>query len=290
MFKEYARDELFDSMLYAEMSNRAKNEETRKILLTMSQQERSHYEFWKKYAGDVKITFKDRVLLRIYFLLGKILGTVFTIKFLEKREGDTSKIYRKILEEGKIEKEDEDTLKRMIEEETHENYFVSQIDEFALRYLGAIALGIADAIIELTGVQAGFIGFTGFSVVTGIAGLIVGVSASMSMAAAAYLQAKQEKGKKPAVTALTTGIAYLFTVIALTFPYFINFQLLLAFTVSLTLALSILAFFSFYSSVIFDRKFFSDYLENVGIIFLVVVIGYLFGDLVKNYFGLKSLY
>ncbi len=111
MFKEYARDELFDSMLYAEMSNRAKNEETRKILLTMSQQERSHYEFWKKYAGDVKITFKDRVLLRIYFLLGKILGTVFTIKFLEKREGDTSKIYRKILEEGKIEKEDEDTLK-----------------------------------------------------------------------------------------------------------------------------------------------------------------------------------
>ncbi len=165
-----------------------------------------------------------------------------------------------------------DVLKRIIEEEEiHENYFVSQIDEFALRYLGAIALGIADAIIELTGVQAGFIGFTGSSVVTGIAGLIVGVSASMSMAAAAYLQAKQERGKKPAVTALTTGIL----------------QLLMVFSVSLTLALTILAFFSFYSSVIFDRKFLSDYLENMGIIFLVVTIGYFFGDLVKNFFGIE---
>ncbi|RLE92211.1 MAG: rubrerythrin family protein [Thermoprotei archaeon] len=288
MFREFARDELFDSMLYAEMANRAKNEETRKALLTMSQQERSHYEFWRKYAGDIKITFKDRIMLKIYLFMGRILGTVFTVKFLERREGDTSNIYRRILEEGKIREEDEDVLKRIIEEEEiHENYFVSQVDEFALRYLGAIALGIADAIIELTGVQAGFIGFTGSSVVTGIAGLIVGVSASMSMAAAAYLQAKQEKGKKPAVTALTTGIAYLFTVIALTVPYFVNFQLLMAFSASLTLALVILAFFSFYSSVIFDRKFLSDYLENMGIIFLVVAIGYFFGNLVKNFFGIE---
>lgn len=285
-FAEYARDELFDSLLYKEMARRSRREENRKVLEEMSRQEYWHYRFWSKYAGEVGLSALDRLRLRLYLLMGRVLGTVFTIKFLEKHEGETIEEYKRIYEERGVREEDLKYLEKIIrDEEEHEKYFISQIDEFAVRYLGSIALGMADAIIELTGVHAGFIGFTASSIVTGIAGLIVGVSASMSMATAAYLQAKQELGKKPLVSALSTGAAYILTVATLTSPFFTDIGLFLAFTVSVFLALLILALFSYYSSVVFERAFLKDYLENVGLIFIIVLISYFFGEFVRSIFG-----
>lgn len=284
-FEEYAKDELFDSLLYREMARRAGGE-NRRILEEMSKQEEWHYRFWSKYSGPVRLSSWDRVRLKLYLLASRVLGKVFTVKFLERHEFGVVGEYRRILEEGLVDEEDRSLLERIIkDEEEHEAYLASQLDEFAVRHLGSIALGMADAIIELTGVHAGFIGFTSSSILTGIAGLIVGVSAAMSMAAASYLQAKQEHGKEPLVSAGATGLAYILTVVALTSPFFTALPLLEAFAVSLVMAFGILAFFSFYSSVIFDRAFLRDYLENAGVIVMVVVVGYYFGELVHRVFG-----
>ena len=270
------------------MARRTKNPENKRILEEMAKQEYGHYLFWKRYSGEVKLSSGDRIILKLLILVSKLMGTVFTVKFLERHESEVVEEYKRVLEERSIKEEDLETLKKIIEEEeVHENYFISQIDEFAIRHLGSIALGMADAIIELTGVHVGFIGFSGSSIVTGIAGLIVGISASMSMAAASYLQAKQEKGKQPILSALTTGLAYILTVITLASPFFTIPSILYAFILSSMLAFSILGFFSYYSSVIFDRKFLRDYLENVLLIMLIVVVGYFFGDFVKTFFGFK---
>ncbi len=280
----YARDELFDSLLYREMARRSKGE-NRRILEEMSKQEEWHYRFWSKFSGEVGLTAWDRVRLKLYLLASRLLGTVFTVKFLERHEGEVIREYRELLESGALTGKDEELLKRVIrDEEEHENYFVSQIDEFAVRHLGSIALGMADAIIELTGVHAGFLGFTASTILTGIAGLIVGVSAAMSMSAASYLQAKQEHGKEPLVSAAATGIAYILTVVALTSPFFVLPDIVEAFAASVALALAILAFFSYYSSVIFDRGFLKDYLENAGLILVVVAVSYYFGEFVHRVF------
>jgi VIT1/CCC1 family predicted Fe2+/Mn2+ transporter len=53
-----------------------------------------------------------------------------------------------------------------------------------------IVLGLADAIIEITCVHVGFLGVTSSTLIAGVAGLVVGFAASISMASAAYLQAK----------------------------------------------------------------------------------------------------
>jgi len=73
-YAEYAKDELFDSLLYKEMAKRTKREENRKILEEMSKQEYWHYKFWSKYAGEVELTALDKLRLRIYLLMSKILG------------------------------------------------------------------------------------------------------------------------------------------------------------------------------------------------------------------------
>ena len=60
---------------------------------------------------------------------------------------------------------------------------------------------------------------TSRTIVAGVAGLIVGVSAAVSMASAAYIQAKHEMGKSPKFSALITGLAYITAVVALSTPY-----------------------------------------------------------------------
>ncbi len=283
----YALDELFDSKLYRAMAERERDSNNRAILLRMAEEEYRHYEFWKRFCGDVELSPRDEFKLRFFKLSSMILGKVFTIKFLERHEKSVLTEYTEILESGALSGEDYAELERIIEDEkNHESALADQIEEFAVRHLGAIALGMSDAIIELSGVHAGFLGYTSSSVYTGIAGLIVGVSASMSMAAAAYLQSKQEKGKAPGTTAAVTGVMYMLTVILLTAPFLLGLPIFTALMASLALAFMILAFFSFYSSVVMDRAFAREYLENVGIIFLVVVIGYFFGELVKKLTGL----
>ncbi|MGC8987331.1 MAG: VIT1/CCC1 transporter family protein [Infirmifilum sp.] len=284
--REFALDELFDSILYLEMSKREKKPENKQLLMKMSEQERAHYEFWKLFSGEVRLTTRDFARLRLFILLSRVLGKVFTIKYLERHEGKVVAEYRGILESGALEEDKKVILEKIIEDEVeHETSLTNQLEEFAVKHLGAIALGMSDAIIELSGVHAGFLGYTASSVTTGIAGLIVGVSASMSMSAAAYLQSKQEKGKSPGTTAIVTGLMYMLTVILLTAPFLAGLPLLHALVLSLILAFIVLAIFSFYSAVIMDRAFLRDYVENIGIIFLVVAIGYFFGEWVKGVTG-----
>ncbi|AKG38306.1 hypothetical protein MA03_02060 [Infirmifilum uzonense] len=284
--REFALDELFDSILYLEMSKREKKPENKQLLMKMSEQERAHYEFWKLFSGEVRLTTRDFARLRLFILLSRVLGKVFTIKYLERHEGKVVAEYRGILESGALGEDKKVILEKIIEDEVeHETSLTNQLEEFAVKHLGAIALGMSDAIIELSGVHAGFLGYTASSVTTGIAGLIVGVSASMSMSAAAYLQSKQEKGKSPGTTAIVTGLMYMLTVILLTAPFLAGLPLLHALVLSLILAFIVLAIFSFYSAVIMDRAFLRDYVENIGIIFLVVAIGYFFGEWVKEVTG-----
>jgi len=286
--REFALDELFDSLLYQAMAERERNPANKSILLEMAKQERMHYEFWKRFSCEVKLGPRETFRLRLFNLTSRLLGKVFTIKLLERHEGDVVAEYEEILRSGSLSEDDSRILERIIEDErSHENALANQIEEFAVRHLGAIALGMSDAIIELSGVHAGFLGYTSSSIYTGIAGLIVGVSASMSMAAAAYLQSKQGRGKSPGSTAAVTGVMYMLTVVLLTAPFLLGLPIVSALAASLLLAFLILAFFSFYSSVIMERAFARDYLENVGVIFLVVTIGYFFGELVKSVTGLS---
>ncbi|MEZ0344949.1 MAG: VIT1/CCC1 family protein [Infirmifilum sp.] len=285
--REYALDELFDSLLYSELAKREKNPENRELLLRMSEQERMHYEFWSKFSGSVTLEQRDKARLRLLLALSRIFGKIFTIKFLERHEGSVVEEYREILNSGLLGPEDQRILERIIEDERkHESALANQIEEFAVKHLGAIALGMSDAIIELSGVHAGFLGYTSSSVTTGIAGLIVGVSASMSMAAAAYLQSKQERGRSPGTTAAVTGVMYMLTVVLLTAPFLAGLPILQALILSLALAFIVLGVFSFYSAVVMDRAFKRDYVENIGLIFLVVIIGYLFGEIVKKFTGI----
>ncbi len=155
-----------------------------------------------------------------------------------------------------------------------------------MKYLGFIVLGLADAIIEITGVHAGFLGVTSSTTMAGVAGLIVGFAAAISMATAAYLQAKQSTERSPMTSALITGLSYILAVVLLALPYFLTGNMLLAFIVSLAMAMLLTAYFTFYSAVLFDRHFGKEFLESAVLTLGTAVATYLFGEFLGKMFGI----
>jgi len=283
-FKRYALDELLDHELYARLAARERNERNRKLLEELARDELRHHLFWSKLAGSVRLGLGDRLKLRLLFTLSMLAGKTFTIKLLERGEAATVGEYRRAAAElgGELAAE----LARVIEdEERHESGLAGSLDELVVRQLGSIALGVSDAIIELTGVLAGFAGYTGSPLQVAAAGLIVGVSAALSMAAAAYSQAKHERGKSPRTAAAFTGLFYMLTVLALVAPLLLGVPVTIGVALSLACALAILAAFSFYSAVVMERPFLREYLENAAVIIAVSLVGYAFGQIVKELTG-----
>lgn len=285
--EEFCRDEYLDHVVYHRLSLRERDGRLRDLLGELAEQERRHYEFWRRVAGGCSggsVGWRASLLL----LARRVLGLTFVVKLLERREERVVEEYRGYL--GVLSGGEREELERIIEEEVeHEKRLVESIDEGAVRYLGFVALGLADAIIEITGVHAGFLGATAATLVAGLAGLIVGFSAAMSMAAAAYVQAKHSRGPKPLPSALVTGLAYFLTVVLLAVPYFLTHSSTVAFASSVAIAVLLQLFFTMYSSVVNDRGFLREAGETVGVLFLTALAAYLFGDFVGGALGLKGL-
>ncbi len=287
--RRFCIDEYTDYYVYKRLAETENRDDLREILERFASQEYRHYKFWSRLAGDCsKDVGKPRVAhLRI---LRKLLGLTFVAKYLEKHEKEVVSEYRRFL--GKLEEPLRGELESIIrDEEEHESFLLSSLNENVVKYLGFIVLGLADAIVEITGVHAGFLGATTKTLIAGIAGLIVGVSAAISMAGAAYLQAKAgETDTHPGKSAAITGVSYMLAVIILALPYFVFVHQLVAFIVSVIFAVVMVAVFTFYGSVINDTDFSSDLAKNMGILFGTAFTAYIVGEALGSYFGIQDIF
>ncbi|MEM0020578.1 MAG: ferritin family protein [Fervidicoccaceae archaeon] len=286
--EKFCIDEYVDSKIYEALAKQEKDSRKREVLQRMSLEERQHYEFWKSLIGsECRTTGIKRKILTM-LMLRKLFGLTFTSLFLERHEAEVVEAYESIAQ--KLPQQFSKMLEKIIEEEEkHERETISEIDERIVKYMSFVILGLADAIVEINGVHAGFLGVTESTIVTGIAGLVVGLSAAISMASAAYLQAKHEAGKSPKTSALMTGVAYILAVVALALPYFIIRHMLSAFAISVSLGIAMIAGFTFYASVLQDKKFTREFLESVVLMMGTALASYLFGDLLGTVFGIRGL-
>ena len=280
----YCEDEFTDHLVYHRLAEREKDQAKKNILEQLSKQEEDHYRFWnsliQSHSPKIKHGFIGFVIVLRY-----VFGLTFVIKFLERHEEHVIDEYKSVLSEFKG--KDQEYLEKMIgEEEKHEKYFISQINEGVVKYLGFIVLGLADAIIEISGVHAGFLGITSSTTMAGVAGLVVGFAAAISMGAAAYLQAKQDPTRNPVTSAIITGISYILAVTLLALPYFLTGYMVFAFTISLLAALLLTAYFTFYSAILFDRSFSREFLESAGLTLATAAATFFFGELIGRLFGI----
>lgn len=279
LIRNFQRREITEHFIYLNLSKWEKNENNRKLLKQIAYEEKSHYDFWKQYTNEeIK---QDRLLVFFYGWLARILGLTFGIKLMEKGEKKAQINYVSILiqiPEAKSIAEDEDA---------HEQKLIGLIEEEKLHYVGSIILGLNDALVELTGALAGLSFGLQNTKLIAFAGLITGIAAGFSMAAAEYLSQKHEEAENPVKSAVYTGIAYFFTVGMLIIPYILLNNYLICLFVTLTIAIMIILFFNYYVSVAKDLPFKRRFIEMAVISIGVSAITFGISVIIKKYFGIQ---
>ena len=279
VIKKMQQNELTESVIYQEIAKFAKGDENKKTLLRLASEEKAHYEIWKGYTGIEMKPQKGKVFK--YKMIARIFGFTFAVKLMENGEENAQSEYELLAQEV------EESVSIRQQDEEHEAALLNMLDEEILQYVGSMVLGLNDALVELTGSLAGFTLAMQNTRLIALSGLILGISATFSMASSEFLSAKSE-GRSDALKSCTyTGIAYLVTVVLLIAPYLIfgNAQYMLALACMLVIVILIIAGFTYYTSVAQDQPFKSRFIEMATISISVAVLSFLVGKVAKIFLG-----
>lgn len=275
-----ARNEISEFYIYHNIAKRTKNDNNRKVLEEIADQEKEHYEQWTKILG--KEIAPSRFKIWFYTTLSALLGLSFSLKLMEKGEGLSQKLYEELSSEYP------EALAIFKDEQKHEEELLTMIDEGFLQYMSSFVLGLNDALVELTGALAGLTLALNDTRLIAIVGLITGIAASFSMAASEYLSTEEEEGGSNAIQAsIVTGIAYIITVFILIAPFLIAESAYKALACTLILAILIIFIFTFYTSIAKGFEFKKRFLKMATISLGVAGLSFVVSIGVKKLFGME---
>ena len=279
IIRRMQQNELNESVIYKNIASFAKGKENRQTLKRLAKEELSHCRIWKAYTGEDMKPNKGKVLF--YTLIARIFGFTFAVKLMERGEGNAQAEY------ARLEEEVPEGAEIRSQEEEHEQALLAMLDEERLQYVGSMVLGLNDALVELTGSLAGFAFALQNNRLIALSGLIVGISATFSMASSEFLAARSE-GRTDALKSCSyTGVAYLLTVIALIAPYLLlpAGSYIPALALMLGVVIAIIAGFTYYTSVAQDQPFRRRFWEMALISTGVAVLSFGVGILAKKFLG-----
>ena len=280
LLSDFQQNEINSARIYAEFAKRQKDEANRKILEKIAADEAHHAQIWKQYTG--KEMRPSKVKMLFFRLIEILLGYTFVIKFLELGE------YSGIKNMSALKKEIPEIEAIIAEEEKHEKQLIGMLDEERLNYVGAMVLGLNDALVELTGTIAGLTFVLTNTTLIAMAGIITGIAATLSMAASNYLAERADGNPNALKASVYTGLTYLLTVIFLVLPYLIfpETMYLPALFCMIGIVVALIAVFNFYIATVKSEAFLPKFIEMSAISLSVALISFLIGLLAKLCFGI----
>jgi len=283
-----AQHEYLAHVIYRALAARESNPAFQQVLMELAGHEREHYQFWLTFTPQTHTSVSS---LTVWFFvsLRKAFGLTFTAKLLERRAAEIKQESKDFFTSVKdparqariaafIKQEDEDELR-----------LLSHIREELVDFVGNIVLGLNDGLIELTGALTGFTFALNNHLSVALAGTITGVSAALSMAASAYMQARHdpERISEAKRAGVYTGVAYAVVVILLIFPFFVFSNVYIALATMFFCITLIILGISFYTSVLFDRHFLPQAREMAFFSLGVATIAFLVGLLFRTLTGIS---
>ena len=276
----FQKDEITSSAIYSYFATKVKNKKEANILNKIAQDEAHHAHIWQQYT---KLIVRPNMFkVWWYRILIYLLGYTFVIKLLEAHE------YEGIEALKQLEKEIPEVKKIIKDEKEHEKKLVDMLDEERLNYVGAMVLGLNDALVELTGTIAGMTFVLANTTLIAMAGIITGVSATLSMAASNYLAERADGNPNALKASFYTGIAYLVTVVCLVLPYllFPTDMYVAALVCMIAIVVFLVFIFNYYIGTVKSEPFLPKFIEMSGISLSVAIIAFLIGWGAKALFNL----
>ncbi len=276
----FQKDELTASKIYGYFSKKVKDDKNKFILEQIAKDEAAHALIWGQYTQ--KKVYPSNIKFLWYSFLMFLLGYTFVIKLMENNE------YTGVDEISVLKNEIPEVKQIILQEENHEKQLIKMLNEERLNYVGAMVLGLNDALVELTGTIAGLTFVLANTKLTALAGIITGIAATLSMAASNYLAERADGNSKALKASVYTGIAYLVTVVLLVLPYLLlpPTLYLQALLIMVGVAVLIIFFFNYYIAIVRSERFFPRFIEMAGISLSVAFISFLIGLLAKLFFNI----
>ncbi len=276
----FQRDELTASIVYAHFAKKIKDKKNRTLLEKISKDEAHHAQIWQRYTQRTVRPCWIRLIW--YTFLTYVLGYTFVVKVLENGE------YTGVQEIKTLEKDVPEVNDIIVQEKEHERRLIEMLDEDRLNYVGAMVLGLNDALVELTGTIAGLTFVLMNTTLIALAGIITGIAATLSMAASNYLAERADGNPKALKASFYTGIAYLITVVLLVLPYLLApaHMYLQALSCMIGIAILTIFLFNYYIATVRSERFMPRFIEMASISLSVALISFLIGLLAKLFFNI----
>lgn len=282
IFLAQQQAEITEFHVYNRLSEFSKDEENKKTLQKIADDEMRHYHIWKNITEEDP---KPKMWKANYYVwLARIFGLSFALKLMESGEIHAQEFYQE------VGKDYPDVGKIFNDEEEHEKELLNILNDKRLAYVGAVVLGLNDALVELTGTLVGLAFAFNDNMVIGVTGLIMGVAAALSMAASGYLASQEQDEQEdvnPITAAVYTGVSYLVTVVLLVFPYFVLSTARSATILMLVITILIIAGYNYYISVAKEVSFRKRFLSMTMIAVVVGVITFVIGYMAKHFLGVS---
>ncbi|MDD1683529.1 MAG: VIT1/CCC1 transporter family protein [Methanoregula sp.] len=268
------KNEITEHHIYLRIALVTREQKNRDVLLRIAEEELGHYRIWRRHTGqDIK---PDQVRILLYYLAARIFGMMFAIRLMEgveKRAQMADRSRSSLIPE---------MPQILANEESHERDLIALLDEERLKYVGSIVLGLNDALVEFTGTLAGLTFALQNARIIAVAGLIMGVAASLSMGASEYLSLRSgESPTDPFRASLYTGFAYILTVALLILPFLLFSNPYAALIFTLGGAVAVIFLFTFYISVAKELPFWRRFAEMTAISLGISAISFALGLVIR---------
>lgn len=267
---------------YRRMAAHVKDPGNRATLERIADEKAADADAWARYTGRPAVPRVARA--RRYALIARILGFTFAVKLMDKHKHAARSDARALAAQVPA------IARAEADEERRGRELMGMLDEKLLSYVGAMVLGMNDAVVEITGTLAGLTLAMQNTRLIALSGLITGIAATLSMAASEYLAAKSD-GRPDAKRACAyTGSAYALTVVLLLLPYLLTPDklYLLAMAVMLAVVVLILAAFNFYTAVAQDLPFKKRFAQMCAISLGVAALSFFLGLFCKIVLGVEA--
>ncbi len=263
--------EITEYELYQKLAKTTKEPQNRDVLAHIAKDELRYYTQLKEVTGqDVTSSAVD---LYSFYWIARVFGIVFMMKL---RDFAIRRRYASLAEDFP------EVTSVATQEMSHIAALRDSMNEERLLYMGALVLGLNDAIVEITGAIAGFTFALQNTTLIALAGFITGIAGALSMASSEYLEKQSEPAKLSAPKAAAyTGGSYLFVAAVLVAPYFALSSYLTALVWMLALAFIIIAFFSVYSAFLLNQRFLFRFPQMLLLSFGIAFVSFLIGSMLR---------
>ncbi len=194
VFEKLYRKENLHFCIYSMLLRHESDAFHRKRLEYLARTERKHMEVWKGLCGPQgAVEQKDYLFLPILFLLGrKLFGKEAVSGLINAYESSSLTDLLNIINEVPA-----DRIKPVVDVVTDELYNETVHERREgngiLSHIREVVFGMNDGLVEVLAAVAGLVGIYRSNLVAALAGLIIGISGTLSMAVGAFLSSTSAK-------------------------------------------------------------------------------------------------